>query len=372
MIVTHDFSFFLVKMLTDANYEDLETKGYTVIPDVLTSQECEETIGQYKDWLSQFQDGDWPYSANSLINRYNVGNMHPTWLVRLKSKKVFAQIWKTEKLLTSVDAIAIGRPPEKGDEDFHRPGDHWLHLDQSSLREGLHAYQGGVYLENAEEDDWTLVVMEGSHLLCQDFFDKNQRASQRSAINEYYSLLDKEVKEFEQKGCKLKRVAVPKGGMVLWDSRLVHANANPIKGRNNPGRWRFCVFVSMTPAIWASREDMGKKKETYNSVAMTTHWSSQCVRFSKTYMPSYAKSDVSYPNEIPAVARSHEAKKLAGVLQYNFGDGKPNGDDYFPYWKNGYTPKIHEKSSTIKTGMILCVVAGVALAISIAVVRLTK
>lgn len=348
-------------MLTDANYEKLKSKGYTVVTDVLTSEECDETIGQYKEWLSQFKDGDWPYSANSLIQRYNVGHMHPTWFVRLKSKKVFAQVWNTEKLLTSVDAIAIGRPPEESDESFHRPGEHWLHLDQSAVREGLHAYQGGVYLEEAAENDWTLHVLEGSHLLLKEFYDENERATGRSIVNDYYSLLNEDVNEMQRKGCQLKRVAVPKGGMVLWDSRLVHANASPVKGRKHPGRWRYVVFVSMTPAIWASREDMKKKREAYDTVVMTTHWSSQGIRYFKTYIPSYAKADVSKQTELPEIAKTLEAKLLSGVVQYNFKDGKPNGDDYMPKWRNGYTPMIYEKSYRTRIGLGLLAITGLVL-----------
>lgn len=355
-------------MLADENYTDLKVKGYTVVKDVLTKEECDQTISQYRKWLSQFKDGEWPFSVNSLIQRYNVGNMEPTWFVRLKSKKVFAQVWKTEKLLTSIDAIAIGRPPEDGEEQFDIPGTHWLHLDQTALREGLHAYQGAVYLETAEEDDWTLHVLEGSHLQFDDFFQNNSRARMRSETNGYYSLLDEDVKQMENKGCKVKRVPVSKGGMVLWDSRLVHANANPIKGRKNPGRWRFCIFVSMTPAIWATEEDLKKKEEAYQNACMTTHWSSQGVRFFKTSIPSYAPSDVEYPKELPEIAKTREARLLSGVLPYDFNDGTPNGDGYIPKWKESVrqqADKYRLPSYRLFCGIIslTVVVAGVGFAI---------
>lgn len=316
-------------MLTDENFADLKVKGYTVVSDVLTEAECDETISDYRKWLSQFKNGEWPISVYSLIQRYNTGNMHPSWFVRLKSKKVFAQVWGTEKLLSSIDAIAIGRPPEDGEEQFYMPGNHWLHLDQCATRQGLHAYQGAVYLEAADEDDWTLHVLEGSHLHFSDFYENNTRAYTRSVVNNFYRLLDEEVKQMQNKGCILKRVPVPKGGMVLWDSRLVHANASPIKGRKNPGRWRFCVFVSMTPAIWATEEDMEKKNKAYENAHMTTHWSSQGVMFFKPTksVPSHIE------NTLPSIAKTKEAKLIAGTLRYDFDNGEPNGDSYIPKWK---------------------------------------
>lgn len=344
-------------MLSQEHFTDLKAKGYTVVSDVLTVDECDKAIGQYRDWLSNFKDGEWPHSSNSLIQRYNTGNMEPSWFVRLKSKKVFAQIWDTDKLLSSVDAIAIGRPPEEGQESFYRLGEHWLHMDQPVFREGLHAYQGAVYLETADIDDWTLYVIEGSHLHFEEFYKNNSRAAIKSEVNKYYSLLDEDVKYFTQFGCTLTRVPVPKGGMVLWDSRLVHANAGVVKGRKNPGRWRYCVFVSMTPAIWATKEDLKVKREAYEKLYMTTHWSSQEVGYFKTHIPSYSPSDVAYPREHPAIAKTREAKLLSGVIPYDFHDGQPNGDKFFPKWSKT-TKRGNCRGEISKATLGLCIIVG--------------
>ena len=52
-----------------------------------------------------------------------------------------------------------GRPPEDGEESFYNEDTGgWLHLDQTARRRGLHAYQGAVYLETADHDDWTFEV----------------------------------------------------------------------------------------------------------------------------------------------------------------------------------------------------------------------
>lgn len=326
-------------MLTNEHFKELEVNGYTVVSDVLTSEECDGAINQYRQWLAQFKDGEWPYTKHSLIQRYNTGNMTPTWFVRLKSKKVFAQLFRTDKLLSSVDAIAIGRPPEDGEEEFYVNGKHWLHLDQNPARDGLHAYQGSVYLETADEDDWTLQVLEGSHKHFKEFYKSSPRALMRGEMNKYYHLLPEDVEKFEEKGCQLKRVPVPKGGIVLWDSRLVHANAGPLKGRKHPGRWRFCVFVSMTPAIWASREDLRKKREAYENARMTTHWSSQGISFFDTGLPSYTVQDVEYPKELPEIAKTREAQLLCGVVSYNYKDGNPTGAEFLPKWDNSLFQK---------------------------------
>ena len=65
-------------MITDHNFEDLEKKGYTVVPDVVSIEDCDAAICQYQKWLSQFKNGAWPKTFSGIINRYNIGHMIPT------------------------------------------------------------------------------------------------------------------------------------------------------------------------------------------------------------------------------------------------------------------------------------------------------
>lgn len=307
------------RMLTAANYTELEDKGYTVVPNVLMPQDCDTHIDQFNKWVNDFDK--WPKSRKGIIHGHSSGHLQPTWQVRLAAKNVFSQIWKTDKLLTSFDSIAIGRPPENGEEPFDDGSSHWLHLDQESTKEGLHAYQGALYLEEACVDDWTLLVMEKSHKVFKSFFVNHEKAAKKSAENNFYRLNKTDVRYFEKQGCKIVRVPVPKGGIVLWDSRLIHANAQPIKGRKNPGRWRYVVFVSMTPANWASDEDLEVKQNAYASCQTTNHWSSAGSTLTKATLGGKVAKHMT----LPEAAKTPEAQLLAGVSLYDFGDGKPNG-----------------------------------------------
>ena len=62
-------------------------------------------------------------------------------------------MWQTKKLLSSFDAVAISAPPQDRN-DFATPGSAWLHLDQPAKRQGLHCYQGAVYLEESSDTDY--------------------------------------------------------------------------------------------------------------------------------------------------------------------------------------------------------------------------
>ncbi|RUS81804.1 hypothetical protein EGW08_010441, partial [Elysia chlorotica] len=128
-------------MFTQQNRDELESKGVTVVKGVISEEDCDKHQQFFRDWLSNFPQGQWPQTINSLIQRYRSGHLQSAWEVRVGAKPVFAQIWKTEKLLSSMDAIAIGRPPEESEEKFWTDSDCWLHVDQSADRVGLHAYQ---------------------------------------------------------------------------------------------------------------------------------------------------------------------------------------------------------------------------------------
>lgn len=58
-------------------------------------------------------------------------------------------------------------------------------------------------------------------------------------------------------------VLVFKGGIVLWDFRIVYDNIFLIVKRLNFDRWCFVVFVSMMFVIWVSEKDMEFKRDVY-------------------------------------------------------------------------------------------------------------
>ncbi|PVD36947.1 hypothetical protein C0Q70_03940 [Pomacea canaliculata] len=306
--------------------KELNDKGYCVIPDVLTSEECDVYAEKYRDWLAAFGADEAPYEDCSIIQSHRVGHLEQTWQVRLKAKSVFQTIWQTDKLLSSFDAVAIAEPPEKESKAFNTPNTNWFHLDQRAMRVGLHSYQGAVYLEEASETDYCFRVLVGSHKQYESFYYRDESVAKKSN-----KLNNNDVAWYQQHDCYPSKVSVPKGGMVVWDSRLVHDNCRPEEGRPNKDRWRFVVFVCMTPARWARKKDLQMKREAYEKLLMTCHWPSQGIIF-KEERHLYLEEEHRI-KKLPEVARSHEAKLLAGMEEYDFEDGRPNGPDWEPQWR---------------------------------------
>ncbi len=115
-------------------------------------------IKEYEKWLQQFEGGYPSDDYNSIVGCRVICNLNESWQVRLQVAPLFAAIWGTDKLLTSFDCVSIARPPEEGETKFSDEVDHWFHIDQGHRKIGLHAIQGAVYLEEAQDDDWCLEV----------------------------------------------------------------------------------------------------------------------------------------------------------------------------------------------------------------------
>ena len=295
---------------------DLEERGVAVIPNVISSQDCDQYIEELRSWLATFGEGRFPDNIHSLIHGYGIAHHSAVWKARLKAKAVFAELWDTQKLHSSIDGVAIGRPPEK-DEDSNGK----LHLDQGPSKKGLHAYQGAVHLEECTEEDWCISVIEKSHKLHDEYFSKFPTKSK----SDFCTLTEPAKKWFSEQGCAITRISVPKGGIVLWDSRTVYASAPPRQGRTNKDKWRFVTFVSMTPAIWSSKEDNEERLHGYQTMRSSRHWSSQGFKLYGVRKPT--KWDI---RELQEVAKTTEARLLVGDLEYDFGDGQSNGPKYKP------------------------------------------
>lgn len=217
-----------------------------------------------------------------------------------------------------------------GSNEFADPDKEWLHLDQGAYREGLHAYQGGVYLEETTDTDHCFRVMAHSHLYHSTFFQTFPNAAERTKRLEFYRLNKTQRAWYDSRGCKRTKVPVPKGGMVLWDSRTVHDNVRPVYGRQHNDRWRFVAFISMTPAIWAGQRDLAKKSQAYEKLLTTSHWSSQGLNNFKPYNPKKGEEEFTILAQ-PDIARTKEARQLLGREAYDFKDGQPNGTKE-PVW----------------------------------------
>lgn len=275
----------------------LNEYGVAIIPAVLSSEECEESL----QFVHQFYENltknmDTPYNHNDprtyrtlaelhqlhsmLYQGYGIGQCQGSWNVRQHPKiyEAFTRIWNDDDLLTSMDGLAYQIAPEvmtgpRSDVGFHKHT--WYHTDQSYTRNDLECIQGQVPLFDVAPGDATLMVLEGSHRYHKAFAE---RFGARSLGD--WCLLEQQGKErgeghkqfYFDMGCTERRISCPSGSLVLWDSRTIHCGGEPIQGRPNPDHWRSVVYVCMTPRNLCDKANMDLRKKAFRDLETTSHW----------------------------------------------------------------------------------------------------
>src|SRR5271170_7531037 len=158
------------------SFEQLRTKGYQVIPNILTPSETASSVASIWNWLESLGTGiernnsstwtreSWPLVDHGIIVYPPLYHAPFVWDLRQHPKVVeaFAQLHGTDDLLVSFDRVNLSRPlsQDEDPEEFTL----WLHTDQSN-HNPVFCVQGFVNLQEAGEEDGCLVVIEGSHAL---------------------------------------------------------------------------------------------------------------------------------------------------------------------------------------------------------------
>ncbi len=277
--------------------EMLVEQGVAIIPNLLNDEECTAMdIGAWELIESLTSDFSTPLRHNDvntwrsfydltpshgmLLQHYGVGHAQHLWDVRqnVKVVDVFSQLWAVprEDLLTSFDGTSIALPHEITNRGHDR-GCVWLHLDQSPTRPELECYQGWVTSRDTHVGDATLTFLTDSHRhLCdfRDHFDIKEKA-------DWFRLSPEHIDWYAQQGCEQYAIRCPKGSMVLWDSRLVHAGyqADPFREHAN---WRNVVYACMLPRNRARPADIAKKQKWLRELRTTSHWPQKPKPFPKT------------------------------------------------------------------------------------------
>ncbi len=239
---------------------ELDTKGYCVIPDVLSSQEVDYAKQLFYKWQSTIPNHNKIHNTidpHGIYKFHNVGHQEHAWLIRTNPKviDVFKKIWKTDKLVVSFDGSCYIS------KDCSKVDNIWTHTDQAPNSKGLQCYQGFVALTSNRER--TLVVYEGSHLLHEQYFNERNIISSKN-----WQLISEEY--LESISTKKKELVVPAGALVLWDSRTFHQNRYGSPGSEE----RIVQYVCYLPKVNKknSKSQELKRLKYFNELRTTSHW----------------------------------------------------------------------------------------------------
>ncbi len=240
--------------------QELQTKGYCVIPDVLSSQEVEDAKDLFYKWQKTIPNHDKIHNQidpHGIYKFHNVGHQEHAWAIRTNPKviDVFKKIWNTDKLVVSFDGSCYIS------KDCNKIDNIWTHTDQAPNSKGLQCYQGFVALTSNRER--TLIVYEESHLLHEQYFKQRNISSSKN-----WQLISEEY--LETISTKKKALEVPAGALVLWDSRTFHQNRYGLPGSEE----RIVQYVCYLPKVNKknSKSQEAKRLKYFNELRTTSHW----------------------------------------------------------------------------------------------------
>ncbi|CAG8257229.1 unnamed protein product [Penicillium salamii] len=304
--------------------DDLQSQGYAVIKNVIDSEKAQYYQQKALDWLSSFNPAfklDDPttwvnenlpiQSKVNTFNGYSVTHERFMWDARTEPKVLdaFAQIWGTDELLVSFDALNVTLPNRK-DRPAQKP---WPHVDQSPMRRGLHCVQGIINLSHAGPDDGSLMVFPRSNTVTEEFFDETDPSTWEQKDIRLFS--EEEIEWFSRRGMKPLKVLAEPGDLIVWDSRTVHWGGEPTAASDTI---RTVIYASYAPARLANEETFRLKREALTSFRATTHWAhenivlrDQLVRLADGRVDPRSRTA---PLKLPEY--SDRMLRLAGVKSY--------------------------------------------------------
>jgi hypothetical protein len=292
----------------------IQREGYAVLPSVLSSEEADASLSLMWDfvervspavrrtdsntWYGKANQDPWPHAQRDMFQLHQAGWVFGELREKL-AQRVFEPLYGTKQLHCSKDGFCFQRPTRKN--LGRRANDHF---DQSGNSKGLHCIQASVALLDQEIDDGCFMCFPGSHRQHVEF-------TAGAGNRDWYMLSDDNKAALEKAGCKLLRVPVKRGDVVLWRSDLAHAGGSPIGRR--PG-FRAVVYICMMPAALTPKAVYAKKREAYDRLETGSHWPTKETWFRPGRFSNRGFSPQPFFTSPPAL--SERLKELYGLREY--------------------------------------------------------
>mmetsp|Transcript_32466 Transcript_32466/g.62523 ORF Transcript_32466/g.62523 Transcript_32466/m.62523 type:complete len:577 (+) Transcript_32466:134-1864(+) len=289
--------------------EHLHAHGYAVVAAAADETEVatatsllwdflEKTVGMCRTEPGSWSDGRFRQIGNpatGIVSGHGFGHAEVCWFARLlpNVQRAFAQIWDTERLVTSFDGGNIFRPFHRISCGSQKTSGGWWHVDQGRTKHGLHAVQGLLTLRDVRGETGGFCVVPGSHrghsrlvdfaawddgdfvMVPKDESGADGHDDGGGGVDGDDGVDDSFGLEFNVRdGVMLECDA---GDLVLWDSRTVHCNAPALSSPTDKGvaddeLLRAVLYVCMTPAERATEEVLRLRRRSFIAGVGTTHW----------------------------------------------------------------------------------------------------
>jgi len=253
---------------------ELRTKGYVLVPNVLSKEEVAEYKGDFHNLLAKNEQISELHPKTGVHGIFKYGPfaqslMRSKIVTHEKVIGLFESLYGTKSLVTSQDGCAY-IPADAPAKDKTV----WTHVDQApssyevvdeaamtereEYENGKKCVQGFVSL--TENRQRTFRIYPKSHLETRKWFLRTGKTGTHN-----WHKLEKE----ELVGKEYKDLHVPAGAAVLWDSRSWHQNTN-----KSTGEERLVVYVCMLPRENAANtsKQAEKRLKYFEDKRITSHW----------------------------------------------------------------------------------------------------
>ncbi|CAN0394989.1 unnamed protein product [Ectocarpus fasciculatus] len=266
--------------------ESLREHGFYITPQILPDRACDDMMdgiwsaiehltGVWDNPVRRDQPDSWRgfYELyplkHCLIQQHGIGHAPVSWKIRQDPRvlALFAELWSMppEDLLVSFDGLSLGLPPEKTRKGWHQGTDE-PHVDQAPDNTEFKGYQSWITARDVDSADFTIMVLPGSHRV----FEELVQGFGLTGKADWFKMAPEHMAFYESRGCIPMRLSVPKGCMVIWDSRLVHCGTKPLKGRPSPNI-RGIVYLCYVPRCQASEKELARKRKAFTDRRTTSH-----------------------------------------------------------------------------------------------------
>ncbi|KAI5477301.1 hypothetical protein MNV49_006522 [Pseudohyphozyma bogoriensis] len=287
--------------------DDLVRDGYAIVK-AIPEEKAAEYAQEFHAYLESLTECLPIITEKGMILHYGISHEDFVWRIRSEPGVVaaFEKVYGTEDLIASFDVVNIQFPNRRDAPENKK----WAHQDQDPERPGFRCLQGLVNLNPCGPEDGGLVVMPGAHKISAEYHDAF-RSEERlwQWTNEWYGYKETGLAWLKERGYEFKKVDLAPGDLVIWDSRVPHYNVAP-KG----DQIRMATYTCFAPVSTATKEDLVRKKEAFESAIGSSHWP-QCLQtFSRPPMRDDGTLCPGIPGKTPGPPVLNErAYKLTGI-----------------------------------------------------------